>query len=174
MNNSNILDFLTIAAEYCLFVEQTEKRTKTEFVSTSQKILTALYLKASTITTEDVDDEYLDQFVTEDDWNFIESTVAAKLGEHNSFISVLEADSYIHDTPIQVSMSECFADIYQDLRDCIERYKIENTKTQKIALFECVLHFKTYWGQRLIALLAEIHNVLYSPHVDLEDTNFED
>jgi hypothetical protein len=169
MSNSNILDFITIAAEYCAFTEQAEKKSKQDFFSISQKLLTALYLKASTLQTDDCDDNFLDQFVTEDDWNFIESTISKKLGEHNSIISMLEPDNYINGETMQVTISECFADIYQDLRDFIERYNIENNETQTIALYECILQFKTYWGPRVVFLIAEIHNILYSPHVYLKD-----
>jgi len=38
---------------------------------------------------------------------------------------------------------------------------------QELAIYDCVMHFKTYWGQRALALVAEMHNLLYSPHIVL-------
>ena len=167
MNNSKILDFLTVAAEYCACVEQVAKSQKKDFIETAHKIVCLLYLKASLLPVNEDIDGFCEQFVTEDDWNFIQSSVAQKLGDHDIFITIQEPDTYESGETISVNLSECFADIYQDIRDCIERYRIGNAEMQELAIYDCVLHFKIYWGQRALALVSEMHNLLYSPHIVL-------
>ena len=169
MNNSKNLDFLTVAAEYCACVEQVEKSPKQSFITTAHKILCLLYLKTSLLVVNEDVDGFCEQFVTENDWNFIQSSIAQKLGDLDIFISVQEPDTYQSGETVSVNLSECFADIYQDIRDCIERYRIGKTEMQELALYECVSHFKTFWVQLALALISEMHNILYSPHISIDD-----
>ena len=169
MADKGILEFLTISTEFCALAEQVEKTKKKEFIETSQKLLGLLYLKASMLPTPKDVEGYCDAYVTEDDWNFIQSGVAQKLGELETFLSIIEPDNYENGEEVQVSISECFADIYQDVRDFIERFRNGNEETQEVAIYECILNFKLYWGPRLLAALTELHSFVYSTAVSLDE-----
>jgi len=169
MAESGILDFLTVSTEYCAFVEQIEKLSKRDFVTTAPKLLSFLYVKASLLQCETDVEGYCEQYVTEDDYNFIQSSIAEKLGELDSFLIINEPDNYDSSEELSIRNSECFADIYQDVRDFIERYRSGNEEAQELALFECILNFKLYWGPRLLALLQELHSLSFTASVDLDE-----
>ena len=64
--SKNVIEFVTVANEFCLLLETSSKITKLEFVETAQKLLPLLYLKASMLPTNEneLDDE-VEKFVTE-------------------------------------------------------------------------------------------------------------
>jgi hypothetical protein len=176
MDNKNIesvkvLELIAVAAEYCSLVENADKYSQKSFISRSVKLLALLYLKASLVEVEDEEPlEYIEKFVTEQDWNYIQSKVCLKLGENESYFDLQEPLMYGTDeAKVNVSTSECFADIYQDLRDLLEAYRIGGSEEQKCALAECVVNFKTFWGVRLILLLNELHLLLNS-NIELDDS----
>jgi hypothetical protein len=171
--SKNIIEFITVASEYCGFVEKTEKFSKIDFISKSQKILTLMYLKASLIekfNKDDIEEGNIEKFVTEVDYNFVIEAVSGKLGSLEQFIDIFEPTRTEISEAVQVSLSECFADIYQDLKDFISNYQIGNENIMTEAIFECQLNFEIFWGPRILALLNTIHNILYSDN-DLEDDN---
>ena len=45
--DKNTVEFVTVAAEYCAFLEQARSRRPLDFVETALKLLPLLYLKAS-------------------------------------------------------------------------------------------------------------------------------
>ncbi|MFO7868227.1 MAG: DUF5063 domain-containing protein [Bacteroidales bacterium] len=161
MADTKILDFITVSAEYCAFLEQVNSFSQKDFISKSQKILCLLYLKTSVLEPDNDVDGFSVQYVTEDDYTYIQSHVAEKLADFDTFLDVQEPDRYESGETVSVRISECFADIYQDIRECLERYKNGNDEAQQNALFECVLNFKTIWGPRTLALISELHNILY-------------
>ena len=63
----NAVEFVTVAAEFCKFLEQAEGVKRSAFVDTSLKILPLLYLKASMLPEcETIGDEAPETFVTEE------------------------------------------------------------------------------------------------------------
>jgi len=171
--SKDVIEFVTVASEYCGFVEKIKQFKKVDFLEKSQKLLALLYLKTSILPKpfreEDGD---IEKFVTEIDYMRIQESVAAKIGSHEQFISVLEPIRTEQSEAVQVSVSECFADIYQELRDFIENYQIGNEDIMQEALWECQLNFEIFWGPRLIATIGVIHNILYSGE-SLEDEEIE-
>lgn len=54
----NVVEFVTVAAEFCKFLEQAETMKRDTFVDTSLKILPLLYLKTAMLPeTEIIGDE---------------------------------------------------------------------------------------------------------------------
>lgn len=45
--DKNVIEFVTVAAEFCAFLERAESMKRSTFVDTTLKILPLLYLKAS-------------------------------------------------------------------------------------------------------------------------------
>ncbi|NOU59434.1 DUF5063 domain-containing protein [Marinifilum caeruleilacunae] len=167
--SKNVIEFVTVANEFCLLLETSSKITKLEFVETAQKLLPLLYLKASMLPANEneLDDE-VEKFVTESDWEFIHSSVKSKMGAHNEFLEVFENDMEYSDTPLVASISENFADIYQDLKDFITSYKIGTVEVMNDALWDLNHHFYEYWGQKLVNSLRAIHK-LAADKVNLND-----
>ena len=63
-----VLEFVTVANEYCSFVEKTAHFTKKDYVTKFQKLLPLLYLKASLIPDIESDEELMtEKIVSEAD-----------------------------------------------------------------------------------------------------------
>ena len=65
--DKNVIEFVTVAAEFCAFLERAESMKRSTFVDTTLKILPLLYLKASMLPKcEMIGDESPETYVTED------------------------------------------------------------------------------------------------------------
>ncbi len=167
--SKDVIEFVTIAAEYCSFVEAVEPISKADFLNKSHKLLSALYLKSTLLPrVENIFEDANEKFVNEEDWNFIQTKVRQKLGKHEMFLDVYQAVMALEDDAENVSLSEVFADIYQDLMDFITLYRVGHEDAMNDALWECQQNFQQYWGTRLLVALSAIHRILYSGD-DLSD-----
>lgn len=175
LDKKNVIDFLAIAAEFCAFVENANVVSKKIFIEKSRKIIALLYLKTSLLPQSEMEsDDFIERFVTEHDWNFIQNKISEKLGENESYFDIIEPQAYnTSNETINVSTSECFADIYQDLRDMLEVYRLAGEEEQNVALGICFQNFKSFWGVRALMLMNELHLIAYSD-TDLDDTDGAD
>ena len=162
--DKNSIEFVTVAAEYCGFIERARGVEPGAFVDTALKILPLLYLKASLIPEcEMIGEEDLEVFVTEEDYECIQYAIAQVLGAQDDYLEVFHPDMAYSDTPIKKNISEDLADIYQDLKDFIGVFQLGMNDS----LYVCKEHFAEYWGQRLVNTMRALHNVKYNDS-DLE------
>lgn len=166
--SKNTIEFVTVANEFCKFIESAENLTLTQFVDTAHRVLPLLYLKA-TLLPNDVEayEEFNEKFVTEDDYGYIEEVLLSKFGEHNTYDEVFDPLRQENDEPAQLSIAESFADIYQDIKDFIMQFQIASNEVMMNAIWECKQAFEQYWGQRTVNVLRVLHNLKYYV-VDLE------
>ena len=171
--DKNSIEFITVAAEYCGFIERSRGAVKKTFVDTALKILPLLYLKASLIPEcEMIGEDDLEVFVTEDDYEYVRRTVADVLGPQDDYLEVFLPDMAFSDTPIKKCISEDLADIYQDLKDFISVFQLGLNVTMNDSLCVCKEHFEEFWGQRLVNTMRALHDVKY--HSSEEDQNEEE
>ncbi len=96
------MEFVTVAAEYCGFLERTRDAKRGIFVDTALKILPLLYLKASMIPPcERIGEFDPEAFVTEEDYELIRMAVAEVLGSKDDYLEVFLPDMAYSDTPIK-------------------------------------------------------------------------
>ena len=63
----NTVEFVTVAAEFCAYIERANEHTRKEFIETLLKLLPLLYLKALMLPEEGrLNEDDLEDFVTED------------------------------------------------------------------------------------------------------------
>eukprot|EP01029_Cantina_marsupialis_P001813 TRINITY_DN116374_c0_g1_i1.p1 TRINITY_DN116374_c0_g1~~TRINITY_DN116374_c0_g1_i1.p1 ORF type:complete len:134 (-),score=18.76 TRINITY_DN116374_c0_g1_i1:81-446(-) len=93
------------------------------------------------------------------------------MGAHNEFLEVFEDDMEYSDTPLVSSISENFADIYQDLKDFITSYKIGTLEVMNDSLWDLNNHFYQYWGQKLVNTLRSIHRLVADKESLRDDDN---
>lgn len=55
--SKNIIEFVTVSAEYCAFIERVPELEKEEFLDKITKILPLLYLKATLLTPEEPEED---------------------------------------------------------------------------------------------------------------------
>ena len=161
--DKNSIEFVTVAAEYCGFIERSRGADCQSFVDTALKILPLLYLKASLIPEcEMIGEDDLEVFVTEDDYEYVRLAVAGVLGAKDDYLEVFLPDMVYSDTPLKKCISEDLADIYQDLKDFIGVFQLGMNVTMNDALCVCKNHFAEFWGQRLVNTMRALHDVKYN------------
>ena len=66
------------------------------------------------------------------------------------------------DTPVAASISECLADIFQDLYNLIYAAKDAPQDHINNLIFACKENFETYWGQTLCNVMRALHKIKYN------------
>ncbi len=159
--DKNTIEFLTVANEYCGFLEKSEKFTRKDFIAKMQKILPLLYLKATMLPeTDDYADGEAEVFLSEYDYEYIKNKTSQRLGSVDGYINIFPTEDNYAEYE-QAEISECAADIYQDLKNFAENYRSGSEEAMKAALIQCIGNFKDYWGMRLISLQAALHRAAY-------------
>ena len=87
----NVVEFVTVAAEYCRFLESCEGAVRSEFVDTLLKLLPLLYLKGCMLPEcEWMDEgEDLEQFVTEEEYEVLRLTLAEVMASRDDYLDVV-------------------------------------------------------------------------------------
>ena len=118
-----------------------------------QKLLPFLYLKAAMVEKPiQIGEDELSAFVTEVDYEAIRVAISRILEEKDDFYNGAES----------TSISECVADVYQDIKDCISNYKTGQEDVMNDAIERCIDNFQVYWGARLLDALNAIHKISYT------------
>lgn len=172
--DKNAVEFVTVAAEFCGFMERVSDMKRRDFVDKSLKLLPLLYLKVSLLPAcERMEESDPETFVTETDYEVVRSSVASLLGEYDDFLEVFLDDMAYSDTPIHQNISECLADIYQPLKDfiCVFQLGLEQTMNDSLAI--CRELFAEFWGQRLVNVMRALHDVKYRQLAHGEETEEE-
>lgn len=172
--DKNAVEFVTVAAEFCGFMERVSDMKRRDFVDKSLKLLPLLYLKASLLPAcERMEESDPETFVTETDYEVVRSSVASLLGEYDDFLEVFLDDMAYSDTPIHQNISECLADIYQPLKDFICMFQLGLEQTMNDSLAICRELFAEFWGQRLVNVMRALHDVKYRQLAHGEETEEE-
>lgn len=158
----NTVEFVTVSAEFCGFLERVSEKKRKTFVDTSLKLLPLLYLKASLLPEcVRLDEADPETFVTEGDYELVRSSVSALLAEYDDYLDVFLDDMVYSDTPIRQTVSEGMADIYQSVKDFICVFQLGLDRTMNDALAVCREQFAEFWGQRLLNVMRALHDVRY-------------
>lgn len=161
------IEFITVANEYCGFMDLQNEYSPKDFVDKLTKLLPLLYLKVSLLPKFNARmDEMPEKFVTEYDYNHLINNLAEKLGEKNDYLEVFSDDMQYSDTPIVASIAENLADIYQDLKDTLNNFELAAEDVMNDAMVICQINFETYWGQILTNAMRALHQVQFSNAFD--------
>jgi hypothetical protein len=166
----NTVEFVTVAAEFCAYIERSNEHTRKDFVDTLLKLLPLLYIKAQMLPQEDrINDNELEDFVTEDSYEVLRITLSELLAENDAYLDVFVAEMKYSDTPVTKFISEDIADIYQDIKNFVCLFQLGINETMHDAIVECNNHFKSYWGQTLVNTLRALHEIEYNSNDDEEE-----
>jgi hypothetical protein len=170
----NTIEFVTVALEYCSFMETVNEFSLFDFVDKATKILPLLYLKASLLSDVQPDDETEpEQNVTEEMYEAVRTRTADILGERDSYLETFHPDMPFSDTPIAAFISENMADVYQDTANFCFLFRQGNENVMYEALAICRVNFQEYWGQRLLNALKALHAVRYNEDDSIETLKTE-
>ena len=168
--SKDVIDFVKLAADYCLKLEHSREATPRELVKAMLNSLPYLYIKGTALleTTGENDLMSIDPQVTEEDYNFVRNGVYDVLGRYDEYLDVFVEDMKYSDKPILRSVSEDLADIYQDLRNFLAVYRDGIEEMMTAALYEVLDNFKEYWGQRCVNVMRALHDILYQQMTEEE------
>ena len=170
--SKNVIEFVTVGKEFCKWLEEGDIKDRKAFAATSLKLLPLLYLKTSVLEKPElVLDDFLENFVTENDYEYIRKRIKTIMGKHDDYLEVFTADMQLSETPLTSSISENIADIYQDIKDFLLNYRTAVTEIMNDALTEVLNKFEIYWGQRLVNVLRAIHQAYYGNEDFIDDEN---
>ncbi len=165
-----VIEFVTVAVEFCAFLENEEDRFRQEWLETIVRLLPLIYLKATLLPeVASINEESLQSFVREEDYARVAEKITLLLGEDDTYLDVFVEDMKYSDTPISAFISENIADIYQDIRNFVSVYQYELTEQMNDALYVCRDNFRMYWGQKLVNVLRPLHSLLYTNSERLDD-----
>lgn len=168
--SKNTIEFVTVAVQYCAFLEDLKEINESELTDKLTKLLPLLYLKASLIPeTDTVNEEEPEITVTESDYNNISTHIYNIFGQNDTYLEVFLQDMKYSETPISASISEDLSDIYQDLKNFAAIFERGITDNMNDALYVCNENFKAYWGQKLVNVLRALHSLKYS--IDNDNNN---
>ncbi|MFH0999369.1 MAG: DUF5063 domain-containing protein [Bacteroidota bacterium] len=157
--SKNVIEMITVAHEFCLFVERIESYPKEEVLVYFQKIIPLLYLKGTLLPHIEVsDDIYLERFVTAETWEIVFNDIRNKLKPNDEYWITENID----DTEaVKASIADNLTDVYQDLKDFVILYSKNTHTAREIAVVECKNYFEIHWGKRLLSALRAIHLILH-------------
>lgn len=152
------IEFVTVAVQFCIYLEQLPEREKSEFIDKILTILPLLYLKARLLPKPQEElDGYPEQFVSEQEYDDIRQTIAQMLGTDDTYLEVYMEEMRYSDEPITAFISEKIADIYQEMKDLACNYQTQNESVMNDALVACLEAFEQHWGQKLLNVLRPLH-----------------
>lgn len=162
--SSQVIEFLTVAAEYCATVEQCRQQDKKHLVSTVAKLLPLIYVKATLLPAleEEDADVMLPEVVGEEDYNFVRQSVWSVLGEDDDYLEVFSQDMQFSEAAVTASISEDLSDIYQDLKNFCAIYADRNEVCMESAIARVQENFRQYWGQKLVNAMRPLHQLMVS------------
>lgn len=159
----NTLEFVTVALEYCTFVESANRSELLDFVDKATKILPLLYLKASLLPAIKPDELFEPEMsVTEEMYESVRSSIAALLEDKDSYLDTFHPDMAYSETPIIAFISENLADVYQDVGNFVSLFRQGNEFVMRETIGLCYQNFSNYWGQPLLNALKALHHLRYA------------
>ena len=159
--SKKVLEMLTVANEYCLYLENTEKHKREDFLEYLQKLIPIIYLKSSLLPEVEVtDDSGTEHFVTEEQWETLFNLLRSKFGDDDLYYT-LDLHDRNNSDPVKASISEGLADIYQDMKDFVLLYQKPLIISKENAVHDCKDLFAKRTGYRLVEVHRAIHYILF-------------
>ena len=160
-NARKVLDMLTVANEFCLFLESAEKYKANDVFDYLLKISPLLYLKGSLLPVISSEtDGIVSRYVTEEQWETIFQSLKQIFDKNDQYTAHFFTEE-IETEPGNLSLSENYADIYQDLKDFVMVYQQRTYTAKESAVSQCSRLFVSHWGPRLLESLPRLHQLNY-------------
>lgn len=168
----HVVEFVTVANEYCKYSEHAGEIKGQALLTIFQRFLPLLYLKATFLPKlEPLFEDGNEKFVTEFDWYRIHDSFLRKLGSADDYLKLPDEVQEKNEGPVPGSLSEDFADIYQDMKNFILLYQTGTEEVMNDAIWECKMNFDEFWGKKLLNAIRAIHIWLSAGEI-ADDTSF--
>jgi hypothetical protein len=175
--SSEVLEFVKNCKNFTDLLEGEMPEERKDFIISLLQVLPGLYSSMISLPpNEPVFDDENEKFVTEEKWSEIFQKVASLLGSQNEYLDVPEEDEYDRLEVISRELSEDISDIYQDLKDFTEAFRVGTDEVMNDVLWECRANFENYWGKKLLRASLNLHKTMIRDEEILEkmDREFEE
>jgi hypothetical protein len=160
ISSKNVTEMLTVANEYCHFLEKAHQYETKDILSYLQKIFPLLYLKGALLPSIEVQmPEANERFVTAENYEILLNELHNKFSTQDNFWSIDHVET-TNINPEKTSLAEQLSDIYQDLKDFVLLYAKGTQAAQENAVHDCKLFFETHWGYRLVQAQKYVHHLI--------------
>jgi hypothetical protein len=158
-----VIDFVDIATQYCLLLEQASKKRTGELFSELQQVLPYLYLKAAVLPKPKYcyEEEPM-KFVKEDDYARIHDALQRKFELFNGITGMSPGTLPNQHELISFGMAESFADLYEPLKNFIRLYEVGLPQSMNDAVWICRKDFEDSLGIKLLDTLKSLHTLIYN------------
>lgn len=157
--SDEVITFTALANEYCKFIDYVASFSQKDFVDKAHRLLPLLYVKTLSLPeVEPVDQDMIEKTVTQEEWDEVHNAVAKKLARFDNYKEALDP---LRNSDEMTSLSEGFADIFQDLKDYLSLMQMGSPEMMNDAIWECARNFREYWGQRLLNIVRVLHHLIY-------------
>lgn len=170
--DKNTVEFVTVAAQYCSFLEQAHDYDGRHLLDVLSKLLPLLYLKAAMLPETRSQGLYLEENVTEGQYDALRSSLARVLGSDDDYLEVFVEDMKYSDTPVRCCISEGLADVYQALGNFVHSFRSGLHEVMEESVAVCREGFVSYWGQTLANTLRAVHNVAFAQNGPDDGDNY--
>lgn len=158
--SDEVIAFTALAGKYCDMVDCVAAFSQRDFIDKSLRLFSILYVKALSLPdVEPVDPDMIEKTVTQEEWDEVHNAVAAKLAGFDGYTESLDP---LASDDAMTSLSEGYADIFQDLKDYMSLMRMGSPEMMNDAVWECARNFREYWGQRLVNIVRVLHHLIYS------------
>lgn len=158
--SKQVIELLTVANEYCIFTEKADDYSKPDIINYYRHILPLLYIKGSVlkpIIPQHPEDA--ERFVTEESWETIFNSLRNKFYPDDHFWACEDLSDENTDVE-KMSLAECLADIYQDLKDFIMLYQKNLYSARENSIAEVSRLFNEHYGTKITKALPALHQLI--------------
>ena len=175
--SSPVLEFVKICKQFTDIMEEDFPEGRQDFVIRLLQVLPGLYSDMISLpANEPILDAVNEKYVNEEMWSGIYQKLASILGSQNEYLDVPEDTEYDKLEVISRELSEDLSDIYQDIRDFTEVFRIGTEEVMNDVLWECRMNFENYWGKKLLRASLNLHKIMLRDEeiLDRMDREFDE
>lgn len=161
--SNNTLAFIALCNEYCSALEHAAMTPPSDFVDEMLRLLPRLYIAISDAKIDFGIGEggYIAPALDEEGYETIRQSIAAVLGEDDTFLEVFVEDMKYSDTPIAATVSESLADMFQVFYDFLETCRDAPNDLINEAMMSVRESFADFWSQTLTNVLRALNAIKY-------------
>lgn len=163
---NNALAFIALCNEYCAALENCRMTEKRDFIAEMLRLLPRIYISASDIPFNAIDEGYIMGSLEEDGYDSIRQNISTVLGKDDTYLEVFEEDMKYSEAPIGASVSECLADLFQVFYNLLETIRNAPEEVVDDALGTVREDFSNYWGQILCNVMRPLNSIYYNSDND--------
>lgn len=165
--SKNVIEFITVAHNFCLTLESSEKYEKEEFLEIILKMLPLLYLKATLLPRiPEPDPDQNERFLTLEQYEKLFNKLRS-IFEKEDVSYTLNLKNQDHE-PLKVSVSEMLSDIYQDMKDFVWLYQKQSRASKQNAVYHVRLNFLQHWSIKALNSIKILHYIVFGDFLEEE------